>query len=173
MKKGLILINTGNGKGKTTAAFGMVLRAVGHGLKSEVIQFIKQRPTGEITALQKLAPELVEIQQHGNGFTWDSTDPQKDLNCAQSGWARAKEIIRSNCCAVLLLDEITYPINDKLIDINDVVETLQSKPEAMHIIVTGRNVAPELIEIADCVSEINPLKHHFDSNVPMQRIIEF
>jgi len=173
MKKGLILINTGNGKGKTTAAFGMILRAIGHNLTSEVIQFIKQRPTGEITALSTMAPTLVTINQFGNGFTWESTDPDRDQQCATDGWNYAKQIIKDNSAHILLLDEITYPINDKLIDLTEVISVLASKPPMMNIIITGRNAPVELIEIADCVSEISAKKHHFDQNIHLQKGIEF
>ncbi len=173
MKKGLLLINTGDGKGKTTAAFGMILRAVGHGKKSEVIQFIKQRPTGEINALLQLAPDLVTIGQFGNGFTWESTDQVKDQECATNGWARAKQVIQSNECSILLLDEITYPINDGLIDLEEVVAIISSKPAEMHIILTGRDAPEKLISIADCVTSMTPIKHHYESGVSLQKIIEF
>lgn len=173
MKKGLLIINTGNGKGKTTAAFGIILRAVGHQLKSEVIQFIKQRPTGEIIALLALAPNLVSINQFGNGFTWESTDPDRDQQCARDGWNHAKKVIIENRARIVLLDEITYPVNDNLIDIKDVISVLQSKPKEMHIILTGRNAPAELIAIADCVSDMSSIKHHFEKKVPMQKGIEF
>lgn len=173
MKKGLILINTGDGKGKTTAAFGMILRAVGHSLKSEVVQFIKQRPTGEITALLKLAPDLVKITQFGNGFTWESTNLEQDKQSAIAGWNHVKQIIESNSCSILLLDEITYPINDNWIDVDDVVKTLQSKHSTQHIILTGRNAPQKLIELADCVTEITPIKHHYNKSIQMQKAIEF
>lgn len=172
MKKGLIIINTGNGKGKTTAAFGMVLRAIGHEMKTEVIQFIKQRPTGEITALEKFAPHLVRIRQFGNGFTWESTSPERDQACASNGWDAAKELINSGTCELLILDEIFYPIADQLIDISDVVETLKAKPASLHVVLTGRNAPESLREIADCVSVISEEKHHFNNNIGIQKGIE-
>lgn len=172
MTNGLIIINTGNGKGKTTAAFGMILRAVGHNMKSHIIQFIKQRPTGEITALQKHAAEFVTVEQFGRGFTWESDDLTKDSTVAQAGWERAKELIRSNECSMLLLDEITYPINYGMIPISEVVDTLQNKPTEMHIILTGRDAPEELKKCADCISVIEPEKHHFKNGIPIQKGIE-
>lgn len=172
MTKGLIIINTGNGKGKTTAAFGMILRAVGHNMKSNIIQFIKQRPTGEITALQERAADLVTIEQYGRGFTWESDDLSKDSSIALEGWEKAKNIIRNNSCSTLLLDEITYPINYGMIPLTDVVETLQNKPEEMHIILTGRNAPEEIKKCADCISVIDAEKHHFNDGIPIQNGIE-
>lgn len=172
MTKGLIIVNTGNGKGKTTAAFGMILRAVGHNMRSHVIQFIKQRPTGEITALQERAEDLVTIEQFGRGFTWESDDLSKDSAMALQGWKKAKELIESNSCATLLLDEITYPINYGMIPLSDVLETLARKPSEMHIILTGRDAPEEIIKCADCVSVIEPKKHHFTTGTPIQNGIE-
>jgi len=173
MKKGLIIVHTGNGKGKTTAAFGMVLRAVGHNMKSEIIQFIKQEPSGEITALNNLAPDLVRIRQFGNGFTWNSTDRNKDKQCAEEGWQTAKELIISSNCPLIILDEIFYPINYGFIDIRDVISTLQLKPEFTHVVLTGRDAPIEIQTIADCVSSISAQKHHFHQNITVQKGIEF
>lgn len=173
MGKGLILINTGNGKGKTTAGFGMILRTIGYKKQCHVIQFIKQRASGEIEALRALAEEFVTIEQFGLGFTWESEDLNKDKRIAQEGWLKAKEIIIGNKCKTLLLDEITYPINYEMIDINDVIKTLSNKPEEMNIILTGRDAAPNIREIADCVSEINVIKHHYNNGIPMQKTVEF
>ncbi len=172
MYKGLIIVNTGTGKGKTTAAFGMILRAVGHAMKSCIIQFIKQKQSGEITALKKLAPDLVSITMHGRGFTWESDDLSKDKAAACEGWEKAKLIIKSNECSTLLLDEITYPINYGMIALDDVVSTLENKPNDMNIIITGRDAPEEICQIADCVSVISAEKHHFKNGVAAQKGIE-
>lgn len=173
MKKGLLIVNTGNGKGKTTAAFGMILRAVGHGMQSEVVQFIKQRPTGEITALEKAAPELVRIHQFGLGFTWDSDDLTKDAEKALEGWEYAKKVIKEGSAGLLVLDEFTYPIIYKMIPLDDVMETLRSKSESMHIVITGRDAPEEICQLADCVNKIESVKHHYEQKVPLQKGVEF
>jgi len=172
MSKGLIVINTGDGKGKTTAAFGMILRAVGHELKSAVVQFIKSTESGEITALKRVAPALVQLETTGLGFTWNSDDLEKDKAAALRGWELAKEIIKKGEASLLVLDEITYPINMGMISEDEFIETISSKPEQMHIIITGRDASPKIQDIADCVSLISPIKHHFNDGVPAQIIIE-
>lgn len=173
MAKGLILINTGDGKGKTTAGFGMILRTIGHQKQCHVIQFIKQRASGEIEALRSLASDFVTIEQYGLGFTWESDDLNKDKAMAQEGWNRAKAIIAQNKCKTLLLDEITYPVNYEMIDKAEVINTLKNKPADMNIIITGRDISPEIAEIADCVSEIVARKHHYNNGIPMQKTVEF
>ncbi len=172
MNKGLIIVNTGNGKGKTTAAFGMILRAVGHKKKSAVVQFIKSEESGEITALKALAPELVQMETTGLGFTWLSENLEKDKAAALRGWQLAKDIIASNSVAILLLDEITYPINMGMIPEKEVVEVLEKKPESLHIIITGRDASEKIRKVANCVSEINSAKHHYQDGISSQIIIE-
>ncbi len=172
MSKGLIIVNTGDGKGKTTAAFGMILRAVGHNLKSAVVQFIKSEESGEITALKRLAPDLVQMETTGLGFTWLSKDLEKDKAAALRGWDIAKEIISENSVSILLLDEITYPINMGMISESEVIEVLEKKPESLHIIITGRNASEKIRKVANCVSEISSTKHHYQEGISSQIIIE-
>jgi cob(I)alamin adenosyltransferase len=173
MSRGLIIANTGNGKGKTTAAFGVVLRAVGHEKKSAVVQFIKSSESAEIKALKKLAPTLVELFTTGLGFTWLSEDLEKDKAAAQKGWAIAKELITKGEKDLIVLDEITYPINMKMISEDDVCEVLSSRREGLHIIVTGRDLPTKLQNICDTVTEMREIKHHFQNKVKSQEIIEF
>ena len=137
-KKGLIIVNTGNGKGKTTAGFGVILRAWGRDMKTLVVQFIKNEKSmyGEQLAVLKLDIELITS---GRGFTWTSKDLSEDEDLAQKGWNISKEKILSGDYDVILLDEITYPINYGWIDINDVLDTLKKKPEMLHVILTGRD----------------------------------
>ena len=172
-KKGLVIVNTGNGKGKTTAGFGVILRAWGRDMKTLVVQFIKNEKSmyGEQLAVLKLDIELITS---GRGFTWTSKDLSEDEDLAQKGWNISKEKILSGDYDVILLDEITYPINYGWIDINDVLDTLKKKPEMLHVILTGRDADKRIQDCADLVTEMKEHKHPYsDQGIIAQKGIEF
>lgn len=172
-RKGLVIINTGNGKGKSTAGFGMMLRAWGRGMKTAAIQFIKSEKSkyGEQMAAEKLGIEFIPS---GRGFTWTSKDLSEDEALAQNGWEIAKEKINSGDYALIMLDEITYPISFGWIDVHEVVEILKNKPEMLHIVLTGRDAEPELIEAADLVTEMKEIKHPYaEQGITAQKGVEF
>lgn len=173
MRKGLIIVNTGDGKGKTTAALGVALRATGYGFKVSMIQFIKGRwKPGEVRAASRLAPNF-EIIPMGLGFTWLSKDLERDKAQAQNGWQLAKEKIESSQYDIVILDELTHAVNHGFIDLEDVLETLRKKAEMMHVIITGRDAPKEMIEMADLVTEMKLVKHPYGEGVVAQQGIEF
>ncbi|HQO08501.1 MAG TPA: cob(I)yrinic acid a,c-diamide adenosyltransferase [Clostridiales bacterium] len=172
MDKGLIIINTGDGKGKSTAAFGTAFRALGHGWKVCVIQFIKSPSEyGEVISAEKF-PNL-EWYTEGRGFTWNSDDLEKDKAVSQKGFELAKQKIGSDKYDLIILDEITYLTNYKFIDIEDLLKVLKNKPCRLNIILTGRNADPKLIEIADTVTEMKKIRHCFDKEIKAKKGIEF
>ena len=172
-KKGLIIINTGNGKGKTTAALGVALRAVGQDLKVTMVQFIKGKwRTGEYRAASRLAPNF-EIIRTGLGFTRLSKDIERDKAEAQKGWKLAKEKIESGLYDIVILDELTHAINLGFVDLKDVLEALSKKAETLHVIITGKDAPQKMIEMADLVTEMKLVKHPHNERVPAQRGIEF
>ncbi|MBI5178111.1 MAG: cob(I)yrinic acid a,c-diamide adenosyltransferase [Nitrospinae bacterium] len=172
--KGLTVIFTGNGKGKTSAALGAVMRALGHGWKCKVIQFIKaNRETGEILLLKKLAPEL-GIEQFGMGFTWlKDHSPEEHREAAQAGFNAALADIRSGKYGLMVLDEILYALGKGLVSLADVQEAIRQKPSHMHLILTGRGAPQELIEMADMVTSMEPVKHPMEKGIPAQRGLDF
>ena len=173
IEKGLVIVHTGKGKGKSTAAFGMVFRALGHGFKVGVVQFVKGVwETGERDVLNKF-PDLVTINAMGEGFTWDVADRQRDLAAARKAWDQAKALISDPSYKLVLLDELNIVLRYDYLPIEEVVEFLRNKPADKHVIVTGRNAKDELIEIADLVTEMTEIKHHFRSGVKAQKGIEF
>ena len=173
-KKGLILLYTGNGKGKTTAALGQVLRAAGHGFKVAIIQFIKNMDnTGEIKAAKKIFADHLEIFPMGSGFTWDAKDQDELRQAAEKGWALAKEKINSGQYCMVILDELTYTLNYGLLDQEEVVSFLKQKPEPLHIIITGRDADDKLIDLADLVTEMKEIKHPYQNGVKAMKGIEF
>ena len=172
--KGLILLYTGNGKGKTTAALGQVLRAAGHGFKVAIIQFIKNlENTGEIKAAKKIFADHLEIFPMGSGFTWDTKDQDELRLAAEKGWALAKEKINSGRYCMVILDELTYTINYGLLDQEEVVSFLREKPEPLHIIITGRDANDKLIDLADLVTEMKEIKHPYQNGIKATKGIEF
>ena len=174
IEKGLLIVHTGKGKGKSTAAFGMIFRALGHGMPVAIVQFVKGKwQTGERVALEKFAG-LVSINTMGEGFTWETQDRQRDLQAARAAWERAKTIIKDGKHKVVLLDEINIVLRYEYLPIAEVVTFLRDeKPADGHVIVTGRNAADELIEIADLVTEMEAIKHPFRSGVKAQKGVEF
>ena len=174
-KKGLIIVNTGTGKGKSTAGFGMVFRAIAHGMPCAVVQFIKgAMATGERTLIQKHFHELCEFHTLGDGFTWDTQDKEKDIASAMKAWSKAKELILDKEKKIILLDEINIALRYGYIEIDDVVSfLLDKKPNMTHVILTGRNANENLIHIADLVTDMTLVKHHFRNGVMSQAGIEF
>jgi cob(I)alamin adenosyltransferase len=172
-ERGLLIVHTGKGKGKSTAAFGMVFRAIGHGFNVGVVQFVKGKwGTGERDILEKF-PDQVTIKAMGEGFTWDVADRQRDLAAARAAWETAKAMIADPHHKMVLLDELNICLRYDYLPIEEVVETLRNKPHDTHVIVTGRNAKDELIEIADLVTEMTEIKHPFRAGVKAQAGIEF
>ncbi len=172
-ERGLLIVHTGKGKGKSTAAFGMVFRAIGHGFKVGVVQFVKGAwGTGERDILENY-PDQVTIRAMGEGFTWDTQDRQRDIAAAKAAWETAKEMIADPSYKMVLLDELNIVLRYEYLPISEVIEVLRDKPRDLHVIVTGRNAKDELIEIADLVTEMTEIKHPFRSGVKAQAGIEF
>ena len=173
IERGLLIVHTGKGKGKSTAAFGMVFRHVGHGMRSGVIQFVKGSwGTGERTVLEKF-PELVTIKAMGEGFTWETQDINRDIAHAREGWEEAKRLIADPSYKMVLLDELNIVLRYDYLPLQEVLDVLKSRPADKHIVITGRNAKEELIEIADLVTEMELIKHPFRSGVKAQAGIEF
>lgn len=171
-KKGLIIVNTGDGKGKTTSAMGVALRAAGHGMKSVMVQFIKGSWSyGELLSSKKLG--TFDIIPMGRGFTWESEDIELDRQAALKAWEVCKEKALSGDYNIAIFDEINYAIHLGLIDVNEVVDFLKNKPDALHVILTGRNAKKEIIELADMVTEMKEIKHPFKKGVWAQKGIEY
>jgi cob(I)alamin adenosyltransferase len=172
-ERGLLIVHTGKGKGKSTAAFGMVFRAIGHGFKVGVVQFVKGAwGTGERDVLENFS-DLVTIKAMGEGFTWDTQDRQRDLAAARSAWEAAKQMLADPAYKMVLLDELNIVLRYDYLPLDEVLEVLRNKPRDLHVIVTGRNAKDELIEIADLVTEMTEIKHPFRSGVKAQPGIEF
>ncbi|MGI9373486.1 MAG: cob(I)yrinic acid a,c-diamide adenosyltransferase [Hyphomicrobiales bacterium] len=172
-EKGLLIVHTGKGKGKSTAAFGMVFRAIGHGFNIGIVQFVKGVwGTGERDVLEHFSDQ-VTIKAMGEGFTWETQDRQRDIAAANGAWEEAKKMIADPNIKMVLLDELNIVLRYDYIDLADVVETLRNKPEDKHVIVTGRNAKDDLIEIADLVTEMTQIKHPFRDGVKAQVGIEF
>ncbi|AXS40909.1 cob(I)yrinic acid a,c-diamide adenosyltransferase [Breoghania sp. L-A4] len=174
IEKGLLIVHTGKGKGKSTAGFGMVFRSLGHGHKVAIVQFVKGRiDTGERMALGRF-DDLVTLKRMGDGFTWETQDRQRDIAAAREAWEMAKQLITSREHRLVLLDELNIVLRYDYLDINEVVEFLKTeKPDDVHVVITGRNAKDELIEIADLVTEMTQIKHPFRSGVKPQEGIEF
>ncbi len=172
--QGLTVIFTGNGKGKTSAALGVVFRALGHGFKCRVIQFIKgSMDTGELHLAARLAPEL-SIVQTGLGFTWKKEHAfEQHVQAARKAIEMAREDIASGAWDVVLLDEILYALNGNLITLGDIEGLIAAKPEGTHLILTGRGAPPELIEKADMVTSMEPVKHPISKGIPAQKGLDF
>ncbi len=172
-EKGLIIVHTGKGKGKSTAAMGLAIRAVGNGMRVGIVQFVKGVwKTGERDVLAKF-PDLVTIKAMGEGFTWETQDRRRDVKAAQTAWAAAKAMIADESYKMVILDELNIVLRYGYLPVADVIAALRAKPEMLHVVVTGRNAKEELIEIADLVTEMAMVKHPFRSGVKAQRGIEF
>jgi len=173
IEKGLLIVHTGKGKGKSTAAFGMVMRCIGHGMKVGVIQFIKGKwDTGERGVLEKF-PELCTIKALGEGFTWETQDRARDIAHARAAWEEGKKLMADPAIKLVLLDELNIALRYDYLPVEEVVETLNARRPDQHVIVTGRNAKDELIAIADLVTEMELVKHPFRDGVKAQKGIEF
>jgi cob(I)alamin adenosyltransferase len=173
-QRGLVIVHTGKGKGKSTAAFGMIFRHIAHGLPCAVVQFIKGgMPTGERNLIEERFADICRFHTMGEGFTWETQDRARDVAAAQAAWAKGKELIRSGL-SMVLLDEINIALRYDYLDIAEVVTFLKTeKPPMTHVVLTGRNARDELIEIADLVTEMELVKHPFRSGVKAQQGVEF
>lgn len=171
--RGLILLYTGDGKGKTSAAFGQALRAAGHGMAVCIIQFIKKNTgTGEVKAMEALAGR-VEVHTIGSGFTWEAAEPDEPKNAALAGWALAMDKIASRRYAMIVLDEFTYPLLYGYLDEAAVFDVLRARPPEQHLVITGRAASQELIGLADLVTELREIKHPYQTGSSAVRGIEF
>jgi cob(I)alamin adenosyltransferase len=172
-ERGLLIVHTGAGKGKSTAAFGMVLRCLGHGMRVGVVQFVKGAwGTGERTVLARF-PDLVTCRAMGEGFTWDTQDRARDIAAARAAWEVAKEMIADSSYRLVLLDELNIVLRYGYLPLDEVMTALKAKPRDLHIVVTGRNAPAELVEAADLVTEMTLVKHPFRAGVKAQAGIEF
>jgi cob(I)alamin adenosyltransferase len=172
-ERGLLVVHTGAGKGKTTAAFGMVLRCIGHGMRVGIVQFVKGAwGTGERTVLARF-PDLVTCRAMGEGFTWDTKDRARDIAAARAAWELARAMIADPSYRLVLLDELNIVLRYGYLPVDEVVAALRAKPRDLHVVVTGRNAPPELIEAADLVTEMTLVKHPFRAGVKAQAGIEF
>jgi len=178
IEKGLLIVHTGKGKGKSTAAFGLAARAVGNGMRVGIVQFVKGKwETGERVVLEKF-PDQVTIRTMGEGFTWETQDRARDIAAAEAAWAVSKEMIEASRGPnpkydMVILDELNIVLRYDHIPLDEVVAFLKAKPEDLHVVVTGRNAKDELIEAADLVTEMTMVKHPFRSGVKAQKGIEF
>ena len=177
-EKGLLIVHTGKGKGKSTAAFGLVMRAMGNGMRVGVIQFVKGKwDTGERSILEHF-PDQIEIHAMGEGFSWDTQDKGRDIAAARKAWEKSKQMIEDSRgpnpkFGMILLDELNIVLRYDNLPLDEIIDTLRDKPDDLHVIVTGRNAKDELIEIADLVTEMAQIKHPFRSGVKAQKGIEF
>ncbi len=174
-KKGLIIVHTGKGKGKSSAAFGMIFRHIAHGMKCAVVQFIKGgMSTGERDLILSKFSEDCAFHTMGEGFTWETQDKTRDTEMAMAAWEKAKELIRDESNSMVLLDEINIAIRYDYVPIAEVVQFLaEEKPEMTHVVLTGRNAHDDLIEIADLVTEMELVKHPFRSGIKAQIGVEY
>lgn len=177
IKRGVLIVNTGDGKGKSTAAFGMAIRAAGHGQKVGLVQFIKGKwRTGEQEAIKRF-PEIEHIVS-GEGFTWNSQDHDKDVAAARKGWEAAVRIIEASradasAYGVLILDELNIALRYSHLPVDEIVSALSDLPESLSVVVTGRDAPAELIEIADTVTEMKPIKHAFEAGIQARKGVDF
>jgi len=174
-EKGLIIVHTGAGKGKSSSGFGMILRCIAHEMPCAVVQFIKGAwDTGERRLIETHFPDLCQFYAMGEGFTWETQDKTRDIAAARAGWEKAKDLIRDDRNRMVLLDEINIALRYDYLDIAEVVDFLKTeKPAMTHVVLTGRNAKEELIEIADLVTEMTLVKHPFRSGIKGQKGVEF
>jgi cob(I)alamin adenosyltransferase len=172
-EKGLIIVHTGAGKGKTTAALGLAFRALGQGMKVGIIQFIKGAiPTGEAALAARLGPSLV-LHTMGDGFTWNTQDREKDITSARAAWDRALVLLRDDSFDMIILDELNIVLKHNYLPPEEVLAELREKRPTLHVIVTGRNARDELIEMADLVTEMKLIKHPYRAGIKAQKGVEY
>ena len=173
VERGLLLVNCGNGKGKSSAAFGMLARTLGHGLKAGVVQFIKGASSTGEEAFFRRFPDEVRYHVMGEGFTWETQDRQRDIAKAEAAWTVARELLRDEGIALVVLDELNIALKYGYLSLDTVLADIAARPPMQHVVVTGRGAPPGLIEAADTVSEIALVKHAFHAGVKAQRGVEF
>lgn len=175
VEKGLIMVHTGPGKGKSSSGFGMIMRCIAHQMPCAVVQFIKGNwVTGEREFLRNNFAEQCKFVISGEGFTWDTQDRDRDIAAARAGWEQAKDLIRNPEIRMVLLDEINIALRYDYLPIDEVVTFLRDeKPPMTHVVLTGRNAKPELIELADLVTEMTMVKHPFENGIKAQKGVEF
>ena len=172
-EKGLLIVHTGAGKGKTTAALGLAFRALGQGMRVGIVQFIKGAiPTGEAALAARLAPAL-ELYTMGDGFTWNTQDRDKDMASARKAWEKAVSLLRDESFDLVLLDELNVVLKHNYLPLEEVLAELRLKRPMLHVVITGRNAREELIDLADLVTEMKLIKHPYRSGVKAQKGIEF
>lgn len=170
---GVLVITCGNGKGKSSSAFGMVARALGHGMKVGIVQFIKGAvPTGEEQFFRRF-PDEVSFHVMGEGYTWETQDRTRDVEKAQAAWQRAQELLSDPAIGMVILDELNIALKYKYLDVQKVVADLKARPAMQHVVLTGRGAPPELIEVADTVTEMQPIKHAFAAGIAAQPGVEW
>jgi cob(I)alamin adenosyltransferase len=173
IEKGLLIVHTGKGKGKSTAAFGMVMRAIGHGMKVGVVQFVKGKwETGERGVLQRF-PELVTIRTMGEGFTWETQDRARDIAAAARAWEEARNMLRDQALQFVVLDELNVVLRYEYLPLDPVLAAIAARPRNQHVVITGRNAPQALIDAADLVTEMTLVKHPFRAGVKAQPGVEF
>ena len=170
---GIIIVNTGNGKGKSSSGFGMVVRALGHGMKVAVVQFIKgAMSTGEEKFLRRF-PDEVSFHAMGEGYTWETQDRERDIEKAGLAWDKAREFLSDPAIGLVLFDELNIALKYHYLDVHAVIADLDARPRMQHVVITGRGAPAELIEIADTVTDMTPLKHAFTAGIGAQAGIEW
>lgn len=172
-QKGLVIVHTGTGKGKTTAALGMICRSLGHGYKVALIQFIKGAMATAEKVVFDMFPEQMEMRPMGEGFTWNTQDRERDIATARAAWEAAKARILDPEWKLVVLDELNIVLRYDYLPVAEVIEVLSQKPEDTHVVITGRNAPQELIDFADLVTEMTMVKHPFRSGIKAQPGIEF
>ena len=172
-ERGILIVFTGAGKGKTTAALGMVMRCIGHGMKVAVVQFLKGAiDTAEQRALRDFG-DLVTFLRLGEGYTWETQDRERDTKVAREAWEKAAEFLRNPDYAMVVLDELNIAIQYGYVDVAEVLAVVRNRPVMQHVVITGRGAKPELMEAADLVSEMNMVKHPFRQGIKAQKGVEF
>jgi cob(I)alamin adenosyltransferase len=165
---GIIIVNTGNGKGKSSSGFGMVVRAMGHGMKVGVVQFIKgAMSTGEEKFLRRFPDEL-SFHAMGEGYTWETQNRERDVEKAQAAWEQARSFLRDPAIGMVLLDELNIALKYRYLDVDTVIADLLDRPAMQHVVITGRGAPPELVAVADTVTEMNVVKHAFKAGIAAQ-----
>ncbi len=170
-RRGLVIVNTGDGKGKSTAAFGLALRAHGRGKAVKIFQFMKV-PTARFGEHRMFEQIGIPIEGLGDGFSWKSQDIEHSARLARDGWQKAREAIAAGAYFMVLLDELTYPLIYGWLPLQEVLQTLRERPRHVHVVITGRRCPPEIVELADTVTQMTKIKHAFNAGVPAQRGIE-
>lgn len=171
-ERGVIVITTGNGKGKSSSGFGMVVRSMGHGMRTGVVQFIKGAiPSGEEMFLQRF-PDQCEFHVMGEGYTWETQDRSRDVAKAEAAWEVARRMLRDPSIGLVLLDELNIALKLHYLDVDTVIADLRARPAMQHVVITGRGAPPALVEAADTVTDMTPVKHAFQQGIKAQRGVE-